>query len=823
MQALERAEGRALLQWKETLSNTDGVLDSWSLSNFKNICNWTGITCNTAMYVSKMNLSGYNFNLTGTLYNFGFVSFPNLSHLVLSNNSFSGSIPSAIANLSKLTFLDLSQNYFESSIPLGITKLTRLRYLNLDGNNLNGTIPNQISHLHNLQHLDISFNSFSGQFSESIFSNLSKLQFFHCRSNLFQGRFPTNFTSYSMLKIISLYDNHFYGIIPQEVSRLTNLIVLDLGQNNFSGAIPPQIGNLNNLETFVLASNHLSGPIPSAFANMTNLIDLLLAHNNLKMQEALESVEGRALLQWKETLFNTDGVLDSWSHSNLKNLCNNWTGITCNATTATTYVSEINVRDYSNRLIGTLDHFDFISFPKLTHFVLSNNSFFGSIPSAIANLSKLTVLDLSYNGFQTSIPLGITMLTKLRYLSLGVNNLNSTIPDQISHLHNLEYLNISWNSFSGQFPESMYSNLTNLQYFICFGNQIQGWFPTNLTKLSNLRILDLSYNNFYGSIPHEISGLRNLNELYLGWNNFSGVIPLEIGKLKNLMQEALEISEGRALLQWKETLSNTHVLDSWSFSNLNSICNWTGITCSNTAPIYVSEINLGDYYYNLEGTLNHFDFISFPELTHFDLSSNHFTGSIPSAIANLSKLTDLDLSYNHFQRGIPLGIAMLTKLRHLNLKRNNLNGTIPSQISHLHNLEFFDISTNSFGVKFPESIFSNFTKLQSFGCMANQFQGPFPTNLTKLSNLKRLDLGVWIISIASLHCNLLLLVLFRLANSLALETTVFLFQIENSFADFGSLLLYGDEKRYDSTDSVGTGLQEVEMTGRIPDMQIAPA
>nr|GMC89602.1 receptor-like protein 12 [Ipomoea batatas] len=104
------------------------------------------------------------------------------------------------------------------------------------------------------------------------------------------------------------------------------------------------------------------------------------------MQEALESVEGRALLQWKKTLFDTDGVLDSWSHSNLKNLCNNWTGITCNATTATTYVSEINVRDYSNRL------------------------------TAIANLSKLTVLDLSYNGFQTSIPLGITMLTKLRYL-----------------------------------------------------------------------------------------------------------------------------------------------------------------------------------------------------------------------------------------------------------------------------------------------------------------------------------------------------------------------------------------------------------------------
>nr|GLL23764.1 receptor like protein 30-like isoform X2 [Ipomoea trifida] len=285
MQALERAEGRALLQWKETLSYTDGVLDSWSLSNLKNICNWTGITCNTAMYVSKMNLSGYDSDL--------------------------------------------------------------------------------------------------------------------------KGPFPTNFTSLSMLKILDLYDNHFYGIIPQEI-------------------------------------------------------------------QALERSEGKALLQWKKTLSNTD-VLRSWSLSNLNNICN-WTGITCNS--AATYVSEINfnLRGYFNPT-GTLKHFDFISFPELTHFDLSDNGFTGSIPETIANLSKLTYLDLSYNLFERCIPLGIAMLTRLRHLDLDGNNLNGTIPNQISHLQNLEYLGISRNSFGGKFPESIFSNLTKLQSFICMSNQFQDPIP----------------------------------------------------------------------------------------------------------------------------------------------------------------------------------------------------------------------------------------------------------------------------------------------------------------------------------------------------------
>ncbi|XP_019184843.1 PREDICTED: receptor-like protein 12 [Ipomoea nil] len=177
-----------------------------------------------------------------------------------------------------------------------------------------------------------------------------------------------------------------------------------------------------------------------------------------------------------------------------------------------------------------------------------------------------------------------------------------------------------------------------------------------------------------------------------------------------------ESREGRALVKWKNTLSNTHdVLHSWSIANLDNVCwNWMGVTCSNAGVVY--EIKLENL--NLSGTLESLDLISFPNLTHFSLYRNNFTGSIPYAIANLSELRSLDLSWNYFQNVIPTDIERLTKLRSLYLGENNLIGNIPSQI------------------------FSNMSKLRYFDCGgSNLFQGPFPGNLVKLSTLKELSLN----------------------------------------------------------------------------------
>nr|GMD45978.1 receptor like protein 30-like [Ipomoea batatas] len=290
-------------------------------------------------------------------------------------------------------------------------------------------------------------------------------------------------------------------------------------------------------------------------ATFSNITLFCYSYSSSLFSQSLETTSeknrGKSTCEVEEnTLLNTNN-LHSWSIANLDNICWNWSGISCNNGGD---VYKIKLDNFS--LSGTLESFDFLSFPNLNHFSLYNNSFYGPIPYAIVNLSQLV-------------------------------------------------------------------------------------------------LLDLRLNRFVNSIPPEIGRLRNLQFLNLGFNNL----------------DASERTEGRALLKWKNTLSNAHVLHSWSIANLDNICwNWTGINCNNVGDVY--GITLVDF--SLSGTLESFDFISFPNLIHFNLHNNSFIGSIPYAIANLSRLDFLDLSLNRFVNFIPPEIGRLRNLQFLNLGFNNL-------------------------------------------------------------------------------------------------------------------------------------------------------
>ncbi|XP_031099910.1 MDIS1-interacting receptor like kinase 2-like [Ipomoea triloba] len=139
-------EAEALLKWKSSLFMSSSYLNSWSLSNLRNLCNWRGIVCNgDGAAVSEINLP--NADLSGTLHHLNFTSFPTLTRFNIGGNYFNGSIPPAIADLSNLVFLDLSNNTFEGSIPPQIGNLTELQYLTLYNNSFSGVIPYQIGNL----------------------------------------------------------------------------------------------------------------------------------------------------------------------------------------------------------------------------------------------------------------------------------------------------------------------------------------------------------------------------------------------------------------------------------------------------------------------------------------------------------------------------------------------------------------------------------------------------------------------------------------------------------------------------------------------------
>lgn len=154
-------EAFALLKWKESLQqqNNSSLLPSWKTS-IVSPCTWYGVSCNLDGSITRLNLSSAGLN--GTLNAFSFSSFPNLTHFELSLNKFSGIIPSAIVNLSKLVYLDLDSNHFYGIIPPEIGLLTNLETLHLFENQLNGSIPHGICDIRFLSKLALHGNTLSG-------------------------------------------------------------------------------------------------------------------------------------------------------------------------------------------------------------------------------------------------------------------------------------------------------------------------------------------------------------------------------------------------------------------------------------------------------------------------------------------------------------------------------------------------------------------------------------------------------------------------------------------------------------------------------------
>ncbi|KAI8570876.1 hypothetical protein RHMOL_Rhmol01G0072000 [Rhododendron molle] len=80
--------------------------------------------------------------------------------------------------------------------------------------------------------------------------------------------------------------------------------------------------------------------------------------------------------------------------------------------------------------------------------------------------------------------------------------------------------------------------------------------------------------------------------------------------------------------------------------------------------------------------------------TTIDLSSNNFSGEIPSAVGKLSSLTLLDLSHNSLAGHMPESLGDLTSLESLDISSNHLTGRIPSQLKSLTFLEVLNLSWN---------------------------------------------------------------------------------------------------------------------------------
>ncbi|KAM1358858.1 hypothetical protein ACFX15_045072 [Malus domestica] len=168
--------------------------------------------------------------------------FPNLCIIDLSNNLFSGMLPSkymenwnfmkyVVANKGSRYFLVSSYNntnkygdYIQVSYSMIIpVKGVKLTY---------DQTP------YDLRLIDFSSNRFEGEIPASIIGSLRELQ------------------------LLNLSNNALSGHIPSSLGNLTALESLDLSQNKLSGRIPGCLAQLTFLEYFNVSQNHLWGPIP---------------------------------------------------------------------------------------------------------------------------------------------------------------------------------------------------------------------------------------------------------------------------------------------------------------------------------------------------------------------------------------------------------------------------------------------------------------------------------------------------------------------------------------------------------------------------------
>ncbi|XP_038682114.1 probable leucine-rich repeat receptor-like protein kinase At5g49770 isoform X3 [Tripterygium wilfordii] len=197
------------------------------------------------------------------------------------NKGLTGSLPSSIGDLKKLTNLILVGCSFSGHIPESIGSLQQLVFLSLNSNRFSGTIPPTIGNLTNLYWLDLADNQLEGPipFSKGTTPGLDMLvhaKHFHFGKNKLSGPIPPQLFSSNMALIHVLFDsNQLTGSIPSTLVLVQTLEVLRFDRNSLSGSVPSNFNNLTSLHELFLSNNKLSGPMPNLTGlNYLNSLDL---------------------------------------------------------------------------------------------------------------------------------------------------------------------------------------------------------------------------------------------------------------------------------------------------------------------------------------------------------------------------------------------------------------------------------------------------------------------------------------------------------------------------------------------------------------------
>ena len=200
---------------------------------------------------------------------------------MLAGNHFSGFIPNQLCQLNEIGLLDLSRNSFSGSIPSCLGNIT---FGKTDVNDLQ--FGSTVTFLRSLKHYSPMGLDF--QVQGSLLEKVTEIQVIDTYIAQDEVEFVTKNRpdSYKgkILDImfgLDLSCNNLTGEIPDELGNLSSILGLNLSHNHLTGSIPKTFSNLAQIESLDLSYNNLTGEIPSELIDLNFLEVFSVAYDNL--------------------------------------------------------------------------------------------------------------------------------------------------------------------------------------------------------------------------------------------------------------------------------------------------------------------------------------------------------------------------------------------------------------------------------------------------------------------------------------------------------------------------------------------------------------
>ncbi|CAB9516380.1 serine threonine-protein kinase BRI1-like [Seminavis robusta] len=193
---------------------------------------------------------------------------PQLKVLDLHDNEFD-TLPDQFPVHNNFTFLALQKcNFSSQTIPSSISNLRALKHLDLSQNEFTGEIPSTIGAMTDLTYLFLAENDFVANSIPGWIEGLAFLEELSLKSTQRTGTIPSFLGDLTYLVLLDLDNNNLVGNIPSELGNLSELHVLLLNRNNLTSTIPDSFADLRNLKLIFLdANDDIQGDLDALFCS----------------------------------------------------------------------------------------------------------------------------------------------------------------------------------------------------------------------------------------------------------------------------------------------------------------------------------------------------------------------------------------------------------------------------------------------------------------------------------------------------------------------------------------------------------------------------